>query len=85
MHLWVYTPEWLVVVVYTSEAVVAIALPSDCAQAALSVMVQMMRRDIDKESVTLLVLDLPAAFDAINHGILLVRLWDVGVGRVVWR
>uniref|UniRef100_A0A803T068 Reverse transcriptase domain-containing protein n=1 Tax=Anolis carolinensis TaxID=28377 RepID=A0A803T068_ANOCA len=58
--------------------------PGYSTETALVVLVDDLRRELDRGSVTLLVLlDISAAFDTIDHGILLGRLSGMGLGGTV--
>ncbi|KAF7243518.1 putative RNA-directed DNA polymerase from transposon BS, partial [Varanus komodoensis] len=55
-------------------------------ESALVALYDDLRRERDRGSASLLVLlDLPAAFDTIDHGILLNRLAGLGVGGTAWQ
>uniref|UniRef100_A0A803U0C0 Reverse transcriptase domain-containing protein n=1 Tax=Anolis carolinensis TaxID=28377 RepID=A0A803U0C0_ANOCA len=58
--------------------------PGHSTETALVALVDDLRRELDRGSVTLLVLlDISAAFDTIDHGILLGRLSGMGLGGTV--
>ncbi|KAF7240555.1 Thromboxane-A synthase [Varanus komodoensis] len=60
--------------------------PNECTESALVALYDDLCRERDRGSASLLVLlDLSAAFDTIDHGILLNRLAGLGVGGTAWR